>query len=140
MFTMYAHIQAVVRTPLVLEKEGEGGRGREREGEGRREGWRDGGQEGGSDGGRVGGMERGRVGEMERGRGGKEGGRERGREGIETLLLCPSVDTKTEDGELLSVNQFSTFIVGAGGFGGKRSSPHVKVGVHTPTVAVCIHY
>ena len=41
-------------------------------------------------------------------------------------VLC-SVETKDEAGELLSVNQFSTFIVGAGGFGGKRSSQHAKV-------------
>ena len=38
-----------------------------------------------------------------------------------------SVETKNEAGELLCVNQFSTFIMGAGGFGGKRSSPHAKV-------------
>ena len=38
-----------------------------------------------------------------------------------------SVETKNEAGELLCVNQFSTFIMGAGGFGGKRSSPHTEV-------------
>ena len=46
------------------------------------------------------------------------------------LFLCftvSSVETKNEAGELLCVNQFSTFIMGAGGFGGKRSSPHAKV-------------
>ena len=33
---------------------------------------------------------------------------------------------------MLSVNQFVTFIVGAGGFGGKRSSQHAKViSIHT---------
>ena len=38
-----------------------------------------------------------------------------------------SVETKNEEGELLCVNQFSTFVMGAGGFGGKCSSPHAKV-------------
>ena len=42
-------------------------------------------------------------------------------------ILLLSVDTRNKAGELLSVNQFSTFIVGAGGFGGKRSSEHAKV-------------
>ena len=37
------------------------------------------------------------------------------------------MDTKTESGELVCTNQFAIFIIGAGGFGGKRSSPHVKV-------------
>ena len=44
------------------------------------------------------------------------------------LLSIPhAVETTNEAGELLSVNQFSVFIVGAGGFGGKRTSQHAKV-------------
>ena len=42
-------------------------------------------------------------------------------------MCSVSVETKDEMGELLSINQFSTFIVGAGGFGGKRTSQHAKV-------------
>lgn len=42
-------------------------------------------------------------------------------------MCSVSVETKDETGELLSINQFSTFIVGAGGFGGKRTSQHAKV-------------
>ena len=36
-------------------------------------------------------------------------------------------ETKTERGELVAINQFSVFIIGAGGFGGKRQSPALKV-------------
>ena len=37
-------------------------------------------------------------------------------------------ETKTERGELVAINQFSVFIIGAGGFGGKRQSSALKVG------------
>ena len=43
------------------------------------------------------------------------------------VLCLSSVETKNEAGEVLCVNQFSTFVMGAGGFGGKRSSPLAKV-------------
>ena len=51
------------------------------------------------------------------------------------FILFLSVDTRNKAGELLSVNQFSTFIVGAGGFGGKRSSEHAKV----LCIVLCTH-
>ena len=35
--------------------------------------------------------------------------------------------TKTESGEVVAENQFITFILGAGGFGGKRTSDKLKV-------------
>ena len=58
--------------------------------------------------------------------------KEEGRSIINVVFLCVSilllsVDTRNKAGELISVNQFSTFIVGAGGFGGKQSSEHAKV-------------
>ncbi len=43
------------------------------------------------------------------------------------LLSCHVATTKTEDGDVLAVNQFATFIVGAGNFGGKRTSDFIKV-------------
>lgn len=44
-----------------------------------------------------------------------------------TLLLC-SLQVYTYSGkDLLCYNQFSVFVVGAGGFGGKRSSEKAKV-------------
>jgi 3-hydroxyacyl-CoA dehydrogenase/3a,7a,12a-trihydroxy-5b-cholest-24-enoyl-CoA hydratase len=50
-------------------------------------------------------------------------------------VMLVDVETKNEAGELLCVNQFSTFIMGAGGFGGKRSSPHAKSTVPAPSRA-----
>ena len=43
------------------------------------------------------------------------------------LILFHLVESFDESGELICFNQFSTFVVGAGGFGGKRSSDYVKV-------------
>ena len=43
------------------------------------------------------------------------------------LFLFHLVESFDELGELICFNQFSTFVVGAGGFGGKRSSDYVKV-------------
>ena len=58
-----------------------------------------------------------------------------------SAFCLPSVETRNEEGELLCVNQFSTFVMGAGGFGGKRSSPHAKVqlfySVHLHFVFLC---
>ena len=42
-------------------------------------------------------------------------------------MLTYSAETKTEGGEVVAINQFSVFIIGAGGFGGKRQSPALKV-------------
>lgn len=36
-------------------------------------------------------------------------------------------ETKTETGEVVAINQFVTFIIGAGNFGGKRSSDTIIV-------------
>ena len=36
-------------------------------------------------------------------------------------------ETKTERGEVIAINQFIVFIIGAGGFGGKRQSSALKV-------------
>ncbi|KAL5482279.1 hypothetical protein EMCRGX_G022586 [Ephydatia muelleri] len=47
-------------------------------------------------------------------------------------LVLVDVDTKTEAGQLVCTNQFSIFINGAGGFGGKRASPHDKPTVRLP--------
>ena len=45
-----------------------------------------------------------------------------------SLALSLSVaETKTEEGELICRNQFVIFIIGVGGFGGKRSSENLKV-------------
>ncbi|XP_034452916.1 peroxisomal multifunctional enzyme type 2 [Hippoglossus hippoglossus] len=46
-------------------------------------------------------------------------------------LILLDVNTYS-DGELLCFNQFSVFVVGAGGFGGKRTSDKVKVAVSPP--------
>ena len=40
------------------------------------------------------------------------------------MLLLVQIETRDEEGELLLVNQSSIFVVGAGGFGGSRSSGH----------------
>ena len=40
------------------------------------------------------------------------------------MLLLVQIETRDEEGELLLVNQSSIFVVGAGGFGGSRSSEH----------------
>ena len=32
-----------------------------------------------------------------------------------------------ESGDVVCINQFVTYIIRAGGFGGKRDSPHLKV-------------
>ena len=40
------------------------------------------------------------------------------------MLLLVEIETRNEDGDLLLVNQSSIFVVGAGGFGGSRSSEH----------------
>lgn len=41
-------------------------------------------------------------------------------------LRCSTVNTYSGD-ELVCYNQFSVFVVGAGGFGGKRTSEKAKV-------------
>ena len=46
---------------------------------------------------------------------------------INSLPQIFLAETKTERGELVAINQFSVFIIGAGGFGGKRQSPALKV-------------
>jgi hypothetical protein len=38
-------------------------------------------------------------------------------------------ETKTERGEVVAINQFIVFIIGAGGFGGKRQSSALKVSI-----------
>lgn len=43
------------------------------------------------------------------------------------IIIITSVDSFDESGDQVCFNQFSTFIVGAGGFGGKRDSKHNKV-------------
>jgi len=40
------------------------------------------------------------------------------------MVLLVQIETRDEEGELLLVNQSSIFVVGAGGFGGSRSSEH----------------
>lgn len=47
-------------------------------------------------------------------------------------VILVDVESFDESGELICFNQFSTFVVGAGGFGGKRSSDYVKPTVATP--------
>lgn len=47
-------------------------------------------------------------------------------------LVVVGFDTKTEDGELLCVNQMAIFIIGAGGFGGKQTSSKLKPIVRIP--------
>lgn len=42
-------------------------------------------------------------------------------------LSPPLATTKTESGETIAINQFATFIIGAGGFGGKTKSDFLKV-------------
>ena len=46
---------------------------------------------------------------------------------INSLPQIFLAETKTERGELVAINQFSVFIIGTGGFGGKRQSPALKV-------------
>lgn len=41
------------------------------------------------------------------------------------MVLLVQIETRDEEGELLLVNQSSIFVVGAGGFGGSRSSEHI---------------
>jgi 3-hydroxyacyl-CoA dehydrogenase/3a,7a,12a-trihydroxy-5b-cholest-24-enoyl-CoA hydratase len=50
-------------------------------------------------------------------------------------VIIVDIETMDEAGDLLSINQFTTFIVGAGGFGGKRSSQHAKPTVPAPSRA-----
>ena len=40
------------------------------------------------------------------------------------MLLLVEIETRDEEDDLLLVNQSSIFVVGAGGFGGSRSSEH----------------
>ena len=40
------------------------------------------------------------------------------------MVLLVQIETRDEEGELLLINQSSIFVVGAGGFGGCRSSEH----------------
>ena len=40
------------------------------------------------------------------------------------MVLLVEIETRNEEGDLLLVNQSSIFVVGAGGFGGSRSSEH----------------
>ena len=44
-----------------------------------------------------------------------------------TTVYPPLAETHTDSGELVAINQFSIFIIGAGGFGGKREAPNLKV-------------
>nr|XP_054756416.1 peroxisomal multifunctional enzyme type 2-like [Lytechinus pictus] len=48
-------------------------------------------------------------------------------------LIITNVNSYDENGELIVVNQNVVFLVGAGGFGGKRSSPHLKETVKAPS-------
>ncbi|XP_003382406.1 PREDICTED: peroxisomal multifunctional enzyme type 2 [Amphimedon queenslandica] len=43
------------------------------------------------------------------------------------------VQSFDETGDLVAFNQFSIFMVGAGGFGGKRDSPHIKKSLSAPS-------
>ena len=45
----------------------------------------------------------------------------------ERMLFFVAVDSTDDNGEPVCFNQFTIFAGGAGGFGGKRSSPHAKV-------------
>jgi 3-hydroxyacyl-CoA dehydrogenase/3a,7a,12a-trihydroxy-5b-cholest-24-enoyl-CoA hydratase len=47
------------------------------------------------------------------------------------VILC-DIETYDESGDVVAFNQFSTFIVGSGGYGGKRDSPHIKKSVPPP--------
>ena len=47
------------------------------------------------------------------------------------VLVSLIVETFDESGEQICFNQFTTFAVGAGGFGGKRTSKYNKVIVCT---------
>ena len=47
------------------------------------------------------------------------------------MLLLVQIETRDEAGELLLINQSSIFVVGAGGFGGSRTSEH-SIEVRTP--------
>ena len=48
------------------------------------------------------------------------------------MLLLVQIETRDEAGELLLINQSSIFVVGAGGFGGSRTSEH-SIEVRTPS-------
>lgn len=48
-----------------------------------------------------------------------------------TACFCSTVNTYS-GGELICYNQFSVFVVGAGRFGGKRTSAKAKVRRQTP--------
>lgn len=50
-------------------------------------------------------------------------------------LIIINVNSYDENKELVVVNQNVVFLVGAGGFGGKRSSPHLKETVKAPSRA-----
>ena len=54
---------------------------------------------------------------------------------ILTIFSPLLAETHTDSGELVAVNQFSIFIIGAGGFGGKREAPNLKV-----CVCVCVKH
>ena len=43
------------------------------------------------------------------------------------VILCIAVNSYDENNDLVAYNQFSTFVVGSGGFGGKRSSDKIIV-------------
>lgn len=47
-------------------------------------------------------------------------------------LIVVNAETRTESGELVAINQFSIFIIGAGGFGGKREAPNLKPTLPVP--------
>ncbi len=45
--------------------------------------------------------------------------------------------TRSESGEVVAENQFITFIIGAGGFGGKKTSDKLKVSCVCVILFVC---
>lgn len=46
---------------------------------------------------------------------------------IFVIRLLRSAVSKDEAGDVVAINQFNTFIIGAGGFGGKTKSERAKV-------------
>ena len=51
------------------------------------------------------------------------------------IFLFISVETFDENGEKLAFNQFATFVVGAGNFGGRKTSPESTPLVDPPSRA-----
>lgn len=45
---------------------------------------------------------------------------------MHSISVTIKVESFDESGDLVAFNQFTIFMVGAGGFGGKRDSPNMK--------------